>query len=86
MLIATTVWAIWKSKIKISIQNQNVTPNETTQLLKGLLTELVTKSWNATRFMEEGKRVRKRKKLRKLWAEEKLTKFDPLAGPQINFT
>jgi len=48
--------------------------------------DLVTKSWNATRFMEEDKRVRKQKKLRKLWAEEKLTKFDPLAGPQINFT
>jgi len=78
MLIATTVWAIWKSKMKISIQNQDVTPNETTQLLKGLLTDLVTKSWNATRFMEEGKRVRKQKKLRKLWAEEKLTKFDLL--------
>ena len=86
MLIALTVWAIWKSKIKISIQNQDVTPNETTQILKGLLTDLVTKSWNATRFMEEGKRRRKQKKLRKLWAKEKLTKFDPLAGPQINFT
>jgi len=36
--------------------------------------------------MEEGKRVRKQKKLRKLWAEEKLTKFDLLAGPQINLT
>jgi len=86
MLIAMTVWAIWISKIKISIQNQDVTPNETTQLLKGLLTDLVTKSWNATHFMEESKRVRKQKKLRKLWAEEKLTKFDPLVGPQINFT
>jgi len=86
MLIAMTVWAIWKSKIKISIQNQDVTPNETTQILTGLLTDQVTKSWNATRFMEEGKRVRKQRKLRKLRAEEKLTKFDPLAGPQINFT
>jgi len=86
MLIAMTVWAIWKSKIKISIQNQDVTPNETTQLLKGLLTDLVSKSWNATRLMEEGKKGRKQKKLRKLWAKKKLTKFDPLAGPQINFT
>jgi len=86
LLIAMTVWAIWKSKIKISIQNQDVTPNETTQILKELLTDLVTKSWNATRLMEEGKRERKQKKLRKLWAEENLTKFDPLAGPQINFS
>jgi len=86
ILIAMTIRAIWKSKKKISIQNQDVTPNETTQILKGLLTDLVTKSWKATRFMEEGKRRRKQKKLRKLWAEEKLTKFNPLAGPQINFT
>jgi len=85
ILIAMTVWAIWKSKIKISIQNQDVTPNEAAQT-QGLLTDLVTKSWNATCFMEEGKRRRKQKKLQKLWAEEKLTKFDPLAGPQINFT
>jgi len=63
MLIAMTVWAIWKSKIKVSIQNQDITPNETTQLLKGLLTDLVTKSWNAMRFMEADKRVRKQKKL-----------------------
>ena len=81
-----TVWAIWKSKIKISIQNQDVTPNETTQILKGLLTDLLTKSWNATHFMEEDRKLKKQKKLQKLWAEKKLTKFDPLAGPQINFT
>jgi len=86
ILISMTVWAIWKSKIKISIQNQDVTPNETTQILKGLLTDLLTKSWNATRFMEEDRKLKKQKKLRKLWAEKKLTKFDPLAGPQINFT
>jgi len=73
-------------KNKDLYSNQDVTPNETTQILKELLTDLVTKSWNATRFIEEGKRRRKQKKLRKLWAEEKLTKFDPLAGPQTNFT
>jgi len=60
--------------------------NETTQILKGLLTDLLTKSWNARRFMEEDRKLKKQKKLRKLWAEIKLTKFDPLAGPQINFT
>ena len=75
------VWAIWKSKIKISIQNQDVTPNETTQILKGLLTDLVIKSWNTAHFMEEDKKLRKQKKPRKLWAKKNLTKFDPLAGP-----
>jgi len=84
MLIAMTVWAIWKSKIKISIQNQDITPNETTQILKGPLTDLVTKHWNAMRLMEEGKRVRKQKKLQKLWAEEKLTKFDLLVDRSSN--
>jgi len=43
--------------LKISIQNQDVTPNETTQILKGLITGPVTKSWNATRFMEENKKA-----------------------------
>jgi len=86
ILISMTVWAIWKSKIKISIQNQDVTPNETTQILKGLLTDLLTKSWNMMCFMEEDRKLKKQKKLRKLWAEKKLSRFDLLAGPQINFT
>jgi len=37
------------------IQTQDVTPNETTQIPKGLITDLVAKSWNAAHFMEEDK-------------------------------
>ena len=39
-----TVWAIWKSKLKISINNLDVTPNETTQQLKELITDLIGKA------------------------------------------
>jgi hypothetical protein len=48
-----TVWAIWKSKLKISIKDQDVAPNETTQILKELLSDLTRNSWNATRSWKE---------------------------------
>ena len=80
-----TIWAIWKSKLKSSIGNQDVTPNETTQLLKELITDLIKKSWNATRFMEAGSKATRQRDLRKLWAVDRLTKFDPKEGPSVDF-
>jgi len=35
--------------------------------------------------MEEDKKVKKQKKQKKLWAEEKLTQFDPITAPQVNW-
>jgi len=48
ILISITIWTIWKSKIKSSINNQDVTTNETTRVLKESISELIRKSWNAT--------------------------------------
>ena len=84
-LIPMTVWAIWKSKIKSSIYNQDVTPNETTQLLKELISDLIKKNWNATRFMEAGSKATRQRNLRKLWVVDRLTKFDPKEGPTVDF-
>ena len=65
-LISMTIWAIWKSKLKSSINNQDVSPNETTQLLKEMISDLVKKSWNATRFMEDGSKATRRRALQTL--------------------
>ena len=86
ILISMTIWAIWKSKLKISINNQDVAPSETTQTLKSLISDLVTKSWNATRFMDDGRRMNRQRGLRRLWAADRLTKFDPERGPTVDFT
>ena len=48
ILIALSVWAIWKSRNKSSINDQVVTPYETAETLKNVITDLVRKSWNAT--------------------------------------
>ena len=52
ILISMTIWAIWKSRNKNSINNQDVAVNETREVLKDLLSDLVRKSWNVTRFIE----------------------------------
>jgi hypothetical protein len=81
-----TVWAIWKSKIKNSINNQDVATNETTQTLKEILSDVTRNSWNATRIMEGSSKVIRQRELRKLWADKRMTEFDPVTGPHINFT
>jgi hypothetical protein len=85
-LITITIWTIWKSKLKISINNQDVDPNEMTQQLKELLSELSRKSWDVTRFMEGSRKVTRQRALRTLWANKRLTKFDPISGPHIDFS
>ena len=37
ILISMTVWAIWKSRNKITINNQDVAPGEATSTLKELI-------------------------------------------------
>ena len=48
-LISMTVWAIWKTRNKSAINDQEVSTAETGETLKDLITELVRTSWNATR-------------------------------------
>ena len=86
ILISMTIWAIWKSKIKNSINSQDVAPNETSGVLKGLIADLIIKSWNATRFKEGGRRESQRRDIRKLWSDERLTNFDLKTGPTIDFS
>ena len=56
---------VWTSKIKNSnsINDQDVTAHETTQILKDLTSDLVRNSWNATDFMDEGMKVTRRRDL-----------------------
>ena len=55
ILVSITIWTIWKSRHKSSINSQDVASNETTEVL---LSDRVRKSWNATRFMEGGRWLR----------------------------
>ncbi len=68
ILITMTIWAIWKSKLKNSINDLDIAPNETTQVLKDLISDLARRNWNETRFMEEGRRANRQRELRQLWA------------------
>jgi hypothetical protein len=85
ILISMTVWAIWKSRNKYSINDQDVAPIETGETLKELIREQVRKSWNATRFMKGDRRKNSQDALRTLWAEGRLAKFDLKTGPIVEF-
>lgn len=63
ILISMTTWAIWKSKIKASINDLDASPHETSQLLKELITSLVRTSWNTTSFMEDKRQAKRRSEL-----------------------
>jgi len=61
-----TVLAIWKSRNKNSIGDQEVTAIETDETLKDLIFELVRRSWNATRFLGGRRRSMRQRELRSL--------------------
>jgi len=86
ILISMTIWAIWKSKIKNSINDQDVTIHETSQVLKELISDLIRNSWNATLFMAEEMKVNRQRDLQKLWADGRLTDFGHRLGPKVDFT
>jgi len=62
------MWAVWKSRNKNALHNQDV---ETREVLEDLITDLVRKRWNATRFMEGGRRLIRQRELRALWADNR---------------
>ena len=86
ILITMTIWAIWKIRNKISINNQDVHPGETRDTLKDLIKDLVRKSWNATRFMEGDWRLIRQCELRTLWADKRFADFDLKKGPTVDFS
>ena len=86
ILLVLTIWAIWKTRNKCAINNQEIAPTEASVTLKELISDLIRKSWNATRFMEGSKRIDRQHDLRTLWADEKLVVFDPKTGPNVDFS
>jgi hypothetical protein len=86
ILISMTIWAIWKSRNKNTISDQDVAQQEATETLKGLLTDLIRKSWNATRFMEDARRAIRQRYLCKLWADKRFADLDLKTGPTVDFS
>ena len=70
ILISMAVWAIWKSRNEKSINDQAVAACLAKEVLKGLIKDLVRKSWNATHFMEGSRRMDCQTTLRALWADK----------------
>jgi len=86
ILISMTIWAIWKSRNKNTILDQEAVPSETRDTLKELIRDLIRKSWNATRFMEGRRRLERQNAIKTLWAHGRFTDFDPKMGPSVDFT
>ena len=85
ILISMIVWAIWKSRNKYSINDQDIAPIKTGETLKALIWEQVRKSWNATRFMKGDRRKNSHDVIQTLWAEDCFAKFDLKTGPVVEF-
>ena len=77
---------MWKSRNKNSILDQVVAPSETREVLKELIRDLIRKSWNATRFMEGGRRLTRQRAIKTLWAARRFAVFNPKTGPSVDFT
>ena len=86
ILISMTLWAIWKSRNKNTINNQDVVPNETIEILKDMISSLIRNSWIATKFMEPTRRMKRQRKLRSLWGDGNFVDFDANPYPTINFS
>jgi len=85
ILISMTIWAIWKSRNKHSILDQDVASSETRAVLKELIRDLIRKRWNATRFME-GRRSIRQRTIKTFWADGRFADFNPKTGPSVDFT
>ena len=86
ILISMTLWAIWKSRNKNTINNQDVVPNGTIEILKDMISNLIRNSWIATKFMEPTRRTIRQRKLRSLWGDGSFVDFDATPYPTINFS
>ena len=80
-----TVWAIWKSRNKYSINDQYVAPIETGETLKVLIQEQVRKSWNATHLMKSDRRMNSQGALRTPCAKDRPANSDLKPGPIVEF-
>jgi len=86
ILISMTIWAIWKSRNKNTINNQDVVPNETIETLKEMISNLVRNSWIATKFMEPKRKTIRQRKVRSLWGDGSFVDFDANPYPTFNFS
>ena len=84
ILNSMIIWAIWKSRNKNTINDQDVAPGEASSTLKDLIRDLMRKSWNATCFLEGSRRTIRQRALRALWADGHLIDYDPKIGPAID--
>jgi len=66
--------------------DQNILEHETAETLKELIREQIRKSWNATRFLEGKRKETQRRAIKTLWADGKLTDFNPKTGPIIDLS
>ena len=53
---------------------------------KHQILNLIRNSWNAMCFMEENRKTSRQQGIQKLWADERLTNFDPERGPEVDYT
>ena len=57
IFISLTTWVIWKSRNKSTMNNEEISTIEAKETLKNLVTDLVRRSWNMTKYKEKCRKV-----------------------------
>ena len=70
----------------VTFSNQNVSPNETKEILKDLISSHVRNSWIETRFLEDKKKMTRQRELRALWGDKRFADFDAVPYPTVDFS
>jgi len=84
IIIATTTWAIWKTRNKLTINDIPIRDTDAAELTKDLLTEMITKAWNATKLAKINAKEKKRNALMNLWGD-KLVSWPQSEGKPLSF-
>ena len=63
-----------------TINDRDVAPNEASNVLREPIQDLIRKCWNATHFIEGGRRTTRTRALQTLWADGRVAVFDPKTG------
>jgi hypothetical protein len=85
IFISMTIWAIWKARNMHTMNDSPAPPSETPKLMKTLLKDLITKSWNSTQFSPPELKKKKEERIKKLWKDGTIVTFDRGKPPNFDF-
>jgi len=85
IIIANTVWAIWKTRNARTIQGELVHHEKTSELLKELIKDYITRWWNSLKFEKGKRRDKSMHRITNLWGDNDLVQLAVGESPRFGF-